>query len=289
MNPGRASWAGDFGQNHANETPHPISGVCYTQAMLVTLHVLMIAFLLLGPWLLKRRVVSQFSLPAGLAAAGLLAAVGAEVLRLGLAPLSFGAFESGLLPAPSEENNAMVEGIVVGVLSAFACELARLLLFRFQLPEERSVRSAAVVGIGFGGGVLALVGLIEAVMAGLAMFWKDVRFEDLEELGLGTRAAVRLGLRVYQWWDRSPWGPPQLMFEQGCLLAFHIGLTVMVAAGVGKKRFSLIALAFLVHAGTVATGELIPRYIAYPLGALVVGFIAWRLSRAERNETPVPS
>lgn len=216
--------------------------------MLLAAHIAEILLLLLLPWGVARAVAHRFELPMGLFGVGLLALIAAEVFEIAAAPLIRTAFEAGWFPMPTRENIPLVEASIAAGVAALAHQSVRWWVFARQVPEHRDLRGAVLVGLGHGAGAAGLTALLVLGLALTAVLGEGATMEDLEALGLSGRTAVKIGLRIYAWWEGSPLDAAQTTLTELTLVAMHVGLSVLVARAVETKRWWLGLAAVLIHA-----------------------------------------
>lgn len=219
--------------------------------MLLAAHTAEIVLLLALPWAVARLYARRQRLSMALFGAGVLALIAAEVIEVAAAPLIRSAFEAGWLPMPSRENIALVEAIIAAVVAAIAHQSVRWWVFAKQVPEHRDRKGAILVGLGHGAGAAALTALLVLALALTAVVGEGATMEDLEALGMSDRTAVKIGLRIYAWWEGSPVEAAKTTAIELALVAMHVGLSVLVARAVETKKWWLGLLAVVLHA-TVA-------------------------------------
>ena len=226
-------------------------------------HLFLIAVLLLVPWVVGRRLIRKWGLPGALFGAGLLAFIGAELLRLGASSLTRKAFLAQVLPLPSVESAPLLDAVIAGLAVTLATIGSLVLLYRYQIPEQRSTRDAIVVGFGFGSGALGLTGLLELLMAVAALGLKDARIDDVRDLGFAPRAALKVGLRIFEWWERSPLDA--LLHTGEWLL--YLGVVVATSVLVAQKKWRSLGAAFVLFFGLSFAASFRPGYAWLGYGA----------------------
>lgn len=214
--------------------------------MLVAAHVLAVLLLLAGPVLVARLVWRRWSLGAGVFGLGLLVFVFAELGRLMAAALSQSLFAAIEL-APSASAAPWIGAVLAGSVAALIEEPLRWLAIRRYL-EPVTRRGGALVGLGLGAGHAGLTGALTLIMGTIAIVTKDMTFEDMTALGVENRAAVKIGLRVFAWWEGSP-GEALLLGVEGLgLVLWHAGIGAFVAVGVMSGRRVRLAVAVALQA-----------------------------------------
>lgn len=215
---------------------------------------------------------------------GLFAFVVAELLRLGLESLSYRAFESGVLPLPSQEAAPLLDVLLGAFVLALTMEIVRFGFFRRQIPDHRDPHGAAVFGAGLAASALALFAILELALAAAAWRWPQGDFAAIESAGLSEQMARKLGLAVSGWWERTPIEVLVLCGEKLIFFVFQVGLTLTVARAAtskeqgGRRRWWLYAL--VVHFAAAAGAADAPLYGSLFYGAgVVLCTPAWRWLR----------
>lgn len=212
--------------------------------MLVAAHVLEAVLLVAGPLLAARALARRWQLPMGVFGVGLLTFVFGQVAQMGLAWTFRQGFEGGALPLPPPEAAPLVSAILAGLVAALTDEPIRLWAFRRYLPQQTNPRTGALVGLGHGGAQAILGGLLVLLMATLALVFRGQTFEDMQQLGMEGRAAVRLGMKVFAWWEQSPLDVLAALGREAALVGMHVGLSVAVACAPSRGwRFFVVAIA----------------------------------------------
>ncbi|MEM9072231.1 MAG: YhfC family glutamic-type intramembrane protease [Myxococcota bacterium] len=218
--------------------------------MLIAVHVLEVVLLLAGPLLLARALARRWSLPFGVFGIGLLTFVFGQVAQMGVAKVFQWAFLNEVLPAPSADTVPLIGAILGGATAALSDEPLRLWAFRRYLADQTNARSGALAGLGHGGAQAMLGGALTLMMATLAIVFRGQNFEDMQQMGFEGRSAIRLGMKVFAWWEESPLSVLRSFAQYVALVAMHIGLSVAVACSLRRRR--LFAMAVLLH-GLAAT------------------------------------
>ena len=225
--------------------------------MLVAAHVLQVVVLIGAPLGLARTLARRWSLPFGVFGIGLLTFVFGQVLQMGLAWTIRRGFEAGALPLPPPASAALVSAILAGLVAALTDEPVRLWALRRYLPTQTNACSGALLGLGHGGGQAMVGGLLVLWMATLALVFQGQTFEDMRQLGLEGRAAVRLGMRVFAWWEQSILDVAAALGREAALVVMHVGLSVAVACAPtrGWRFFGVAILAHAVASSAVAYAQ----------------------------------
>ncbi|MBX3248243.1 MAG: YhfC family intramembrane metalloprotease [Myxococcales bacterium] len=241
--------------------------------MIVAAHAVQVLLLCLGPWLLARRLGRRWSRPAGLFGVGVMAFIFAEVARIAIARGLTTLFAEGAIPLPtSPDAQTWVSAAIAGVVAALTDEGLRVVALRRWIatsapstdaaarPEaggtpshtthasHPDARTAALVGLGHGGGEALLAGLLTLGMAILALVGHGRSFEELEALGFEGRSAVRMGMKILAWWEASPVDALVSALQHVLLVGMHVGLTLVVARAVRTRRWRWLWLAGAAHA-----------------------------------------
>ncbi len=219
--------------------------------MLVAAHVFEIVVLIGGPLWAARVLARRWALPLGVFGIGALTFVFGQVLQMALAWTIRRGFEAGALPLPSTETAPLVSALLAGVAAALTDEPVRLWALRRYLPALTSPRTGALLGLGHGGAQAMLGGLLVLWMATLALLFHGQTFDDMRQLGLEGRAAVRLGMKVFAWWEQSPLDVLGTLGREAAIVVMHLGLATAVACAPSRGyRYLLVAIAAHAVAGS---------------------------------------
>lgn len=220
--------------------------------MLVAAHVAEVLFLGLGPWLIAWAVARRWARPMTIFRVGLLCFVFAEVARIGMSRAVGALFASGAIPLPADEAAlTWTSAILAGVVASLSDQGFRVLALR-RWVEPADTRTGALLGLGHGAGEALLMAILVLGMAAIAIVGRESTFEELEAMGFEGRAAVRIGMKILAWWEKSPADPLLAAGQQLALVLMHLGLGVAVARAVSRRAWGLLALAAVIQAA-VAT------------------------------------
>ncbi len=261
--------------------------------MLLTAHAVEVLVLIGGPLWAARTLTRRWHLPFGVFGIGLLTFVFGQVLQMGLAWTFRRSFEVGALPLPPPEAAPLASAILAGLVAALTDEPIRLWAFRRYLPEQTNARTGVLVGLGHGGAQAMLGGLLVLLMATLALLFRGQTFDDMQRLGMEGRAAVRLGMKVFAWWEQSPLDVLAALGREAALVVMHVGLTVAVACTPtrGWRFFSIAIVAHAVAASGVAYVAAVPdEWVVATTygGAAALGALAglWASRSSARDVDP---
>lgn len=231
--------------------------------MLVAAHVLEVLLLLFAPILLGRRWARARGWEPSLIWAGLLVFFVADALEIGAAKVIAWAFRSELLPMPGADSAPLVDAFIGGVVGAVLMESSRIYALR-SMVERPSPAAGVLVGLGQGAGQAAVQGLTVLAMGVIAVVFEGKTFDEMQEIGIEGGAAVKIGLKIFAWWEGEPLDAVLAALRSLALLVLHVGLGALLAAGVRARRA-------------------IPAFLgAVVLHALVAGWIVWdRAASAE--------
>ena len=253
--------------------------------MLVATHIILLACTLVLPLCVARVAARRLDQERALITMGLFAFVVAELLRLALESLSYRAFESGVLPLPSEADAPLLRVLLGAFVLALTMEGTRFFFFRRQIPDHRDAPGAAIFGAGIAASALALFALLELALASAAWLWPESDLAAIEGAGISERMARKLGLAIFAWWERTPLEVMTLCAEKFVFFAFQVALTLCIARsaatkeGGGARRWWLYA--FIVHFLAAAGAAHTPLYgsLFYGAGLALCVPVVWRWSR----------
>ncbi|HJL06115.1 MAG TPA: YhfC family glutamic-type intramembrane protease [Polyangiaceae bacterium LLY-WYZ-15_(1-7)] len=213
--------------------------------MLIAAHALEVLLLLAVPYLLARRLAGRWELPRGVFGVGLLTFIFAEIGRMLFARATSFAFTEQWIPLPSEDALPVVSAALAGFAAALTGEGVRVYAYRRYLPDHRTSRAGVLHGLGHGGAQAMLSGALVLFMAGLAILGKGKNFEEMQAMGFEGRTAIRVGMKVYAWWEGSPLSAVLAGLNGLWLVALHVGLSVAVARAMRGAKLWLLAAALL--------------------------------------------
>ena len=235
-------------------------------------------------------------IPWGLAGAGALAWIGAEVVHF---PLNSGLtwlVRHDLLPRPGHAWQGVYNAVILGLTAGLCEELARFVVLRFWRKRARSFREAVVLGAGHGGveaiffGGLAALGLLNVLIASSM---------DLGAAGLSPEELAAAQAQLAAFYGAPAWSPLLAAWERIPSVFFHLALSSLVMLAVVRRRAWPLAAAILLHATADATSiYLLPRAGAVltelaitasmPISAAILWATARRLpAPAEDPDRPV--
>lgn len=220
--------------------------------MLIAAHIVEILLLIAVPLIAARLLHRRWSLPLGIFGVGVLGFFFAEVLKIAAARGMSSAFEAQWIPLPDEEQAVIVGAMMAGLVAAVAEEGVRWAMMAKNL-ERRDWKTGSLAGLGMGAGESMVNGLLVLLMATVAIVAQDAQFQDLEALGIEGRAAIKIGLRVYAWWEGTPTEAIAAGLLGLCLLIFHTGLGAFGIQGLRRKSRVHFFAAVLIHFGISAS------------------------------------
>ncbi len=268
--------------------------------MLVAAHIVEILLLIAVPLVAARLLHRRWKLPLGIFGVGMLGFFFAEVAKIGAGWGLGRAFASEWIPRPGEERATIVAALLAGLMAAIAEEGVRWAVMAKNL-ERRDWKTGSLAGLGMGAGEAMVNGILVFVMAVVAIVAQDAQFQDLEALGIEGRAAIKIGLRVFAWWEGSPLEAIGAGLLGLCLVVFHMGLGAFGIQGIRRRSKAHFFAALFVHFGISASLSYViearlgdgVNALAHG-GAAVVGllllFATYRAPDAEEgSEVIVPS
>jgi len=214
--------------------------------VLVAAHLIEIVLLLGAPLVLARILQKRWRLPLGIFGAGLLAFVFAELGKILLSRGLGAAFEDGAIPMPDAEAAEAVSAALAGAVAALVEEPLRWGAMS-RYVESRSQRAGVLAGVGFGGGHAMLRGALVLVMATLAVVLHDMTFDEMQELGVEGGAAVKIGLKVFAWWEGDPAMALLAAWHGLAILLFHVGLGALAMQGLRRGALRYLGMCVLLH------------------------------------------
>lgn len=220
--------------------------------MLVTAQVAEVLLLGLGPWLIAWAVARRWARPMAIFRVGLLCFVFAEIARIGMSRAVGALFASGAISLPADEVAlTWTSAVLAGVVASLSDQGFRVLALR-RWVEPADTRTGALLGLGHGAGEAMLTAILVLGMTGIAIIGRGSTFEELESMGFEGRAAVRIGMKILAWWERSPADPLLAAGQHLAIVLMHLGLGVAVARAVSRRSWGLLAFAAVLQA-VVAT------------------------------------
>lgn len=284
--------------------------------MLIALHLLLVVALLIAPFVVAMVLCRRFSEPRAIIGMGMLVGLGGELLRSLLGRVigqpALDAFAESSVPVAflsTEEGQvttgALFNAFLGGLFMTVSLVVTLYLVRRFALgdvlapksestaePVEGNLQNHEVTSklampsrpqallLGIGASIVLLASAVFPelmLLLVVTLVGEDGTYADVQNLGFDDRAAVRVGMRVLNFWERLWWEP--LLYAvswifAGALVAFALAAWCDAS---GKKRVVLFALL----AGSFFLSALWPAYHAvfFAVGAALAWF-SWRKQTA---------
>lgn len=266
---------------------------------LVVAHGIEVLLLLAVPILLARRIAKgRWRGAFGL---GLLTFLFAELLRIGLAKAGGYAIGSGVDLGLRGEHGPWIAGALAGLSAALTDTGMRVYAFRgwFQRDDDADVEPlpdrdlARLHGLGMGGAQAMLSGVLVLLMATIAIVLEGKTMGEVEAMGFEGRTAIRVGARVYAWWESSPLDAVLAGVGELLMLAMHVGLSAALFVAVRGRRgrgwglgaaAALAQLVVVTCVSALAATESSWVTLAAQAGGAAAGLLLWRVARSPLSE-----
>lgn len=176
----------------------------------------------------------------------------AEVLRIGAQTGLKYAFAQEWLEQPARDNVTTFAVVVGAWVAALAQEPVRhRALTDYIPPEERTISSGILQGLGHGGMQLLFFALLAGGLVKLAFDGYGLSSEELvSQLGIAPSDSNAIAIKIDVWWNQPWWSPLLELLQQFCMLVLHVGLSAWMMSRIihGKHWVATIVAAIVLHA-----------------------------------------
>jgi uncharacterized membrane protein YhfC len=203
------------------------------------------AFLMIAlPLALGVILVRRYKVSWKLFGVGLATFIASQIFHL---PFNYGFLLPSLrrigLTGLSQGWSLALFALSLGLSAGLFEELARYLVYRFWLKEDRSSDQALMFGAGHGGAEAILIGAIALLSLIQALTYRGV--DPIKLAAPDQAAALQAQLEIY--WS-FPWYQVLLgALERAFALCLHLSLTVIVLQAFTRSKLYWLGLAILWH------------------------------------------